>query len=155
MKNFFLPLLLCAAWATMAQAQVFGDEGDGQMQGRVKEMREHFINTGLGLNRDEAAQFWGLHDDFQAEQQKIKRKYRLSITDLKNLSDAEAAKMIQSRLEMEDEMHRARKVYMTKLQAVIPAKKLVLYPQAERDFKKYLLEKVKEARPRRQGGRRY
>lgn len=127
--------------------QVVDDAFDtpGQKQARVEAAKKAFITDRLGFLPEESEQFWALQNEFEGEQQKIRQKYAPKRA-VDSMSDAEAEQFIENRFKMEEEMLALKKRYYPKFKAIVAPSKIALYAKAEREFRRYILDKLKEER---------
>ncbi|MEL6864365.1 MAG: hypothetical protein AAFP19_08100 [Bacteroidota bacterium] len=145
MKKLITICGLLLFFGTMALAQ---GEYDEEIQ---KARRAHFEEA-LQLTSEESAKFWPLFDQYREEQKAIKDSYNANKR-LELLSDEEVEAHILSTLEMEEKMLNLKKTYVKKMMAVMPVRKVALIQKTERQFKRALLEKVKERRQQRRNNR--
>ena len=62
------------------------------------------------------------------------------------MTDSEAENAISGNFEREEKVAALKKEYVKKLKGVIPPKKIVQLQQVEQDFKKEVLQRMKERR---------
>lgn len=147
MQRKLFSILFFFLLAVVAQAQFLSDEefGDRPALDRVRAQRAAFITQSIGLTPAEAEKFWPLYNEFEAEDQKIRQKYRLSKR-IDDLSNEEAEKAIMSRIDMEQQQLELKRRYFSRMLEVVPARKLARFSRADREFKKMLLERVRDRR---------
>lgn len=153
MKKLIFSLLALVLITGGIWGQVIDDDYDarGQGQARVEAAKKAFITDRLGLLPEESEQFWALQNEFEAEQQKIRQKYAPKRA-VESMSDAEAEQFILDRFKMEEEMLTLKKSYFEKFKTIVTPRKVAMYSKAEREFRKYILNRIKEQR--RNPGRR-
>lgn len=146
MKNFslLLMLLLCAG---LASAQGRGFDEDDPAYERVRAQRVAYITQRLNLTPEESRDFWPLHNAYENQKREIGRRYRHR-GDVEELSETEARELITRELEKEEALLKLRQRYFREFLEVLPARKLVLYGKADREFKRDILRELK----RRRGG---
>lgn len=142
MKKWIIGTVLVIFAFAGLQAQPSGGQGGGE---RIKAMRTAFITNRLNLTPEEAQQFWPLMNQLEAEQKKIREKYKSS-KDLMSMTDAEAEKHLNSQFEMEQEMLNLRKDYMQRLKKVLPVRKVAMLTRIEHDFREQLVENLQQMR---------
>lgn len=152
MKKLILSVLSLCLLVGMVTAQVIDDDfgSQGQGQTRVEAAKKAFITDRLGLMPEESEQFWALQNKFEAEQQKIRQKYAPK-RPVDSMSDAEAEQFILDRFKMEKEMSALKESYYPQFKKIVSPRKIALYAKAEREFRKYILNKIKEDRRANQG----
>ncbi|MCX2720241.1 hypothetical protein [Lentiprolixibacter aurantiacus] len=123
-------------------------------QERIKTLKVAFITERLNLTTDEAQDFWPIYNaheqNLEALKRQERREIRSKLIDFENLSEREAADLLQQSLELEREKHKLNMQFMDKISQVISAKKAFLLIKAEEDFKKRLLREIQQ---RRRGNR--
>lgn len=140
-------LLLCA-FQMAAFAQEEEDLPVGKAGERIRAQRVAFITERLKLTPEESQKFWPIYNEFETAQKKIRQQYKLK-PDFATMTDAEAEKMVSSTLEMEQQQLNLKKEYVQKMKRVIPIRKIAMLNGVEREFKKELLERLKEMRQQR------
>ncbi len=149
MKHVYTILLFLLTWGVPVIAQTpGGDKPTPSGAERVQSLKVAFITKALNLTSEEAEKFWPIYNEFQdkrdvvrkqlqANRQKVKDGAEtLSTEELMKLADEEMT-LRQQDLDLQKEMHE-------KLKKVLPAKKLAQLYVAEEDFKKELLQMLKE-----------
>jgi hypothetical protein len=122
------------AWSGMSLAQ-----GDDISEGRamIQAGREEMIRAELPLTGAEAAAFWPIYADYQAETQAIADRYAKVIVefveryDNVDFSDEYAASLLDDYLGIRQDLLDVRKAYLPKFMAVMPALKVALLYQLE------------------------
>lgn len=117
----------------------------GNAQERVRAMKVAFITERMQLTPDEAEKFWPLQNEYEAEQRKIREKYRPD-RELSALSDAEVERLLFGMLEMEEELLKLRRDYIAKFRRVVSVRKVAIYFRAEMDFNRRLLQTLQNKR---------
>ncbi len=139
-----LTLFLIATLATWAGAQEFEEEMDN-LGGKIRAQRVAFITERLRLTPNESEKFWAIHNEYEQKQSDIRKRFKPKKT-IADMNDAEADQFINARMDMESELLSLKRDYIRKFRDVVPARKLVVYEKADRDFKIFMLEKVRERR---------
>ena len=124
-----------------------------QFQDKKKEIdikKIGFITERLALTTEEAQAFWPVYNDFQTKKENcMKENINLKKdekVDLDKLSDKELTDMADAEIAREKKMLDIRVEFHENVKKVLPPKKVVLLYQAEKDFKKVLLNDIKEER---------
>jgi len=152
-RKLLFGTLFCCLFAGSGFGQVLDEEierpGD-----KVQAARVAYITRWLDLTPQESERFWPLHNEYEGEMEKIRRKYK-PLKRPEEMTDAEAERLIVSRFEMEQELLALKREYFQKFKNAISARKIVQFTLAEKEFRKELLRKMRENGPQRQGnGRR-
>lgn len=142
MRKYILGALLVIAVAGLAPAQDTDYDVD-QLGDKIKAQRVAFITERMKLNSSESERFWSLHNEMEQKQKDIRQRFKPR-KKIEEMSESEASQLINDRLDLETELLAIRRDYIRKFRDVVPAKKLVLYERADRDFKLFILEKVRE-----------
>lgn len=130
---------------------------DGPLRERFKQKKEQikslkiaFITNELNLTPDEAAKFWPLFNAFEDKQQEIKKQKMKAFLDRKDdntldqLSEKEAANILNQMESTEDELYQLKKKFITSLKGVLPATKILKLKKAEEEFSKKLLQQYRD-----------
>lgn len=116
---------------------------------RLQAYRVAIFTEVLRLTAEEAQGFWPVYNEYQdrrdAVQDELKPKKQLD-----SMSDSEVEEQIKRHFEAKQkELELERDLYQ-KLRSVLPLRKIVKLPSAEREFRERLLIKLQEARAKRQ-----
>ncbi len=149
MKKWILGcVMICFALVGMYAQPGPSPERGGE---RVKALRTAFITNQLQLTPEEAQGFWPVFNQFEAEQKKLREKYKPT-KDLLSMTDVEAEQLLNSQLEMEEEMLQLKKDYHQRFKKVLPVRKVAMLSRVEREFRDYLVVKLKEMRAGQRSG---
>ncbi|MEM7574164.1 MAG: hypothetical protein AAF433_14755 [Bacteroidota bacterium] len=119
---------------------------------RVKYVRQAFLTREMELTEEEAAAFFPLFWELERERRQLARQTRRdrpTRTHSGPLTEAEARERLQHRRGMMDQRRQLEESYQDRFLEVIPALKLLELETAEREFRRLLLNRVRE---RRHGG---
>lgn len=123
------------------------------VQEKIKTLKVAFITERLSLSSSEAQDFWPIYNAHEEALEDLKRRERTEIRsnmmDFQNLSEKEAAALLQQSISLEKEKHQLNVRFLEQMSTVISAKKTFLLIKAEEDFKKRLLREIQQ---RRRGG---
>lgn len=144
MKTTITLLLLLISTATFAQKE---------RHERVKALKVAFITEQLDLTPAEAQKFWPIYNVFEDKISKIhwaERKLLQSIrTDWDSLSEKNAQLAIANLHKAEQQKIAAKEALVTQLQTTLSYKKTLTLLRAEEDFKRRLLNRLRDGRPDR------
>lgn len=119
-------------------------------QERIKTLKIAFITERLNLSSSEAQDFWPIYNAHEENLDKLKRRERSEIRsrlkDFENLSEEEAANLLQQSMAIEKEKHSLNMQFIDKVSQVISAKKAFQLIRAEEDFKRRLLREIQQRR---------
>ena len=115
---------------------------------KVESLKIAFLTNKLELTAKEAQLFWPLYNEFNQKVEKLRKTKKSDVEDLKNKGENLTDKEIQTFM---DEVFATRqkeldlqKEYYEKYSKVLSMKKVALLYQAENQFKRELLRKIKE-----------
>ncbi len=139
MRNILTAVLLML-FPLFLKAQ--GNSGRSQ---EVESFRVAYLTQKMGLTPDEAKIFWPIYNDWQKEQNAL-RKMRIQhvislrkIDEIENLTDAEVQSLITNELDFKQRSLNVEKKYYSKLRTSLPIKVVGKYYRAQESFKKELL----------------
>ncbi len=144
MKKIF-QILLIFLFSVQALSQ-----GLGEKKEKIKAMRIAFIIEKLSLSPDEATKFWPLFKEFENKQEQIRRRQgrplfdRLDLDIANNMSEKEAAALLQQIENTEEEQYQNRKKFVNNLKSVIPTIKIIKLLKVEEEFKRRLLKQYRD-----------
>jgi hypothetical protein len=147
MRKLFLTAFLLGLVPAFMLAQ-----GGEKLRERIRAQRIAIYTDVLKLTSQEAEGFWPIYNQFLEDKESINKEQKAIRRD--NLSDAEAEAQVKKHIELRQRELDLEKDLIQKLRKVISMQKIVKIPEAERQFRQTVLEKVKEkAKERRQDGR--
>jgi len=111
---------------------------------KVKALKIAHITEQLDLTEKEAQAFWPIYNANEESREKLRESSGLERPkNIENLSEAEARKHLEAMAKMESNRHELQQKYFSKLVGVISAKKTLKLIQAERSFRRKLIEEFK------------
>lgn len=112
---------------------------------KVEALRVAFISKKLELSTSESEKFWPLYNEYNDKIKAIKRNVRQSYNRKGlNASNEEAEELYQLDIQSRQAETDVHKQYSEKIKAVIGAKKLVKLRLAEEEFKREIINSIKE-----------
>ncbi|NND63480.1 MAG: hypothetical protein HKN48_09840 [Flavobacteriaceae bacterium] len=142
MKQIIFILFLCVTTAY------------GQGEERIKAFKRAHITDALSLTASEAEKFWPIYNVHEERMTELRRKERREVRsivngDPQNMTDEQANAIIEKGLAFQaTELEYSRELIQN-LRSAIPPRKIVRLHRAEEEFKKILLERMKNKRMRR------
>lgn len=134
-KIFLFTWLLCLGYSANAQGN----------KDKVEEVRMAFIDKKLSLTTNEHEKFWPIYNEYNDKIKAVRKNVRQSFHKApENLSEKEAEELYQLDLKSKQAEVDLHKQYSEKIKAIIGVKKLVILRNAEEEFKKKLLDSIKE-----------
>ena len=124
--RYILPLLIALFMSFPSSAAAQSQKDD------LEALRVAFITKELKLTSDESQKFWPVYNDYLKELSKLRK-------DAAGDDNGDDSAYQQDKLNL-------RKKYTDKLKTVIPDAKVNELSKAEKEFKKWLLEKVSNSK---------
>ncbi|MEZ5042673.1 MAG: hypothetical protein R2828_22435 [Saprospiraceae bacterium] len=112
---------------------------------RVEAERVAFITKIMQLSPKQAQDFWPIHGEYEAEENKIRQRYKTQGF-LAEMDETQAQEALENRLRMEDELLSLKKNYFVRFRAIVTAKQMLLFLKANAEFKQYLLDEIRRRR---------
>ncbi len=152
MKNMTIVMVCMLSFSAFAQ-----EPSKEKKEDKVKAWKIAFITERLDLTSEEAQKFWPIFNAYEAECKALKEKYKVDPDANKDgtVSEEEAEKALAKQIEVRQAKVDLMKKYNTEFKKAISASKIVKLHQANDDFKKVLLERLKKMqqnKPQRPGG---
>ena len=134
--------VFCAALAGVTSF-AFAQEGTAFQENmkilaeKIKADKKLVVAANMDLSDTEAAAFWPLYDEYQAELGEINRRLAELIAEYaeaynaKSLTDEQANKLMNESLSIEADEVAMKKAFAMKLGKTLPGKKVVRYLQTE------------------------
>ena len=145
-----LPLLLCISWITLQAQPPRGGIDDGDRKEKIESMKIAFITNKLDLTPDEAKKFWPVFNQYSDELQGLRKdrreRNRNAREDFDKLGDKEVEKVVDDEIVFRQQELDVQKKYHAQFKSVLPIKKVARLYRAQEEFKRELLEKIKERR---------
>jgi hypothetical protein len=150
MKRIFLSGLILVFSIINVLAQ--GGQRNWQEQYReLESQRIAFLTKELSLTPEEAQVFWPVYNEYNQKRNRMMiqhRRQRNESGDLNQLNERELKILAELDVKSMEEMAKLRRDYHEKFMQILPARKVVLLYDAERDFNRRLMQE------HRGGGRR-
>ncbi len=153
-KPFPIAILLFALSVISLSAQPSPPDPDKMDERReeIETMKIGFITKKLDLSSEEAKTFWPVYNKFQDELEAIRKQRRNDMRDFrenfKELNDKEAEKLIDNEIASRQKELDVMKSYHLQFKKILPVKKVLLLYRSEEDFKRELLDRLRD----RKGG---
>jgi len=134
-----------------AQQDVKKDKNHTDKQGRREQIEAQkiaFITQELKLTPEEAKVFWPVYNEYEAKRHELKKSFKDvqygHKTDMDKLTEKEASQILDNQIIEAQKFLDLRKEYHAKFKAVLPAVKVLKLYDAERDFQKVLIDKIRQ-----------
>lgn len=151
-KIYAIAVLLFITSALAAQ----GPGKKQQNRERIEAQKVAFITEKLELTPAEAQQFWPVYNEFDAKRRDLNKEFKKASDsddlDFEKMSDKEAEVLADQSLIHAQKMLDLRKEYHAKFKKILPAKKVLKLYEAERQFQKVLMNRLRDKKPDGPGG---
>lgn len=144
--RFLTVRLAIAAYLLLAGLQGYGAQNAPNMREKVEAMRIAFITERLSLSPEEAKLFWPVYNGYRKELAQLRRSYFPGDEGFGGHIDAD------KQLEFEQKKLELRKRYKQEFEGIIGKEKLNKLINAEEDFKRMLVQTMRNRRMQRPGG---
>ncbi len=112
---------------------------------KIEALRMNFITKKLDLTINESEKFWPIYNEYNDKLKAIKKNIRQSYKrKSENLTDKDAEDLITLELQSKQAEADLFKVYSEKLKSIIGSKKLVKLHVAEEEFKREIINSIRE-----------
>jgi hypothetical protein len=144
MKNLIVVLFFISA-------TVFAQERNHE---KIQAFKVAYITEKLNLTSAEAEKFWPLYNAYDEKRRDLrKQEKRVVFNKLKDgfetMSDAEANKLLDEYLDIKTKELELTRALVQDLKATISPKKIIILRKTEEEFKRKLLERIKQRRNNR------
>ena len=136
-KKGFLGIIICLIINTGLMAQ----DRRGHYE-RIEAIKVAFITKKLDLTTEEAQKFWPVYNNYQKELMELMRKRRED----RQKTDIAPNDKINADLNYESRILDLKKKYKKLYLKAIPADKVLLLYQAEREFREHLIKQLNHRR---------
>lgn len=141
---YLLSIGLLLAFATQATAQNRKQKKD-EIKQRIYERKVAFIKEKVSMTADEEKAFWPMYNEYNQKKDAIREKFRETKKQQRKNGTTDYEKMNDLAIQIiVDEANLTADFYQ-KMKKILPAQKIHLVFEAEKDFKKQLLDKVRES----------
>lgn len=153
MKNMILTICM----SMLATFNILAQPGSRMQEKKeqIEAMKIGFITKQLDLTSEEAKNFWPVYNQYQKELDDLRKKRRgdrrEAKDDFENMSDKGMEKVVDDEIVFKQSELDIIKRYHSQFKQVLPIKKVARLYRSEEDFKRELLQKLKERRELKQG----
>ncbi len=152
--NLCLVLLLTFSDATSLIAQAPGPRPQMDRE-NIESLKIAFLTKRLNLTPEEAQKFWPVYNKYSDELKGIRDDRANRMKDKKemldNMPDKDIEKLIDAEINSRQQELDLLKKYHTQFKSTLPVKKVALLYRSEEDFKRELMERIRERRGEKRG----
>ena len=144
-----LPTALFMALQIMSTApNLSAQTKPAERQDNLQQQKTKFFTENLQLTQTESKHFWPVYNDYQNRRDKVTRDRNTMMqyfeANKNNMTEKEADELIIRYLAFQQEETRLLEFYTKKFGEFLPAKKVMRIYIVELDFKKWLLENLRQ-----------
>jgi Spy/CpxP family protein refolding chaperone len=154
----FLSLTLNALSLT-AQPPAPDPDKMEERRDEIESMKIGFLTRKLDLTSEEAKAFWPVYNKFQDELEAVRKQRRNDLREFrenkKELTDKDAEKLIDNEITGRQKELDIMKKYHAQFKQILPVKKVLLLYRAEEDFKRELLDRLRDRKEGPPGSPRF
>ncbi|WP_178988948.1 sensor of ECF-type sigma factor [Winogradskyella schleiferi] len=142
MKTFHILLL-----TLFVSASVFAQRPDRE---KIKALKIAHITEQMDLSKKEAQKFWPIYNDNEDAEDQLREKFSALRNEksANELTESEAETYLLNMISIEKEKTELRSKLLNDLLEILPAKKIVALVQAEKSFRRKMIEEYKERQRR-------
>jgi hypothetical protein len=144
-----LPIALFMALQILSPApNLSAQTKQAERQDNLQQQKIKFFTENLQLTQTESTHFWPVYNDYQNRRDKVTRDRNTMMlyfeSNKQNMTEKEADDLIIRYLAFQQEETRLLEFYTKKFREFLPAKKVMRIYIVELDFKKWLLENLRQ-----------
>jgi len=141
LKTSLLAAVICFLGGTYADAQSLNKRE------QLESQKVAFFTQQLNLTVEEAQVFWPLYNEYQQKEDELNKSRRAIIKKLEtepNLDEKELTELSDKYIAIQVEEAKLASTYHEKFKKILPIKKLIAYYEAERKYKRFLLQQLQK-----------
>ncbi|MCO5249636.1 MAG: hypothetical protein M9887_11895 [Chitinophagales bacterium] len=138
MKNILTYILLSFSFVGILSAQQKGSHSN------IEKVKVAYFNEKLGLNDQQAKDFWAIYHQYEKERNSLQNLNRQSNKDFSKMSDKEIYAYINASFERKEKELAIQKKYIDEYKKVLPAQTVVKILRIDEQFRRYLFKVLKE-----------
>jgi len=117
---------------------------------KYRSLKIAYFTDNLDFTSEESEKFWPLYNQYQKDEQELRRMYRTMREEFSEepdkLSEQEAQKIIDRHIEIVEKEMLLEIKFHNELQEILPAKKVMKFYITEHEFRRYMLRRIREER---------
>lgn len=143
LKSIFTLILLLYVMVGYAQ-RGRGDQVDRE---KLESARVAFITNRLGLTPDQAEKFWPVYNEYNDSRRDfMNRLHGISKEAGDNPAERKAKELIEKRFQIQEEMLKQEREFMTEITKVITSVQAFKLSEANRDFTRHIYQMQRRGR---------
>jgi Spy/CpxP family protein refolding chaperone len=146
-KYLYIFILGIFSLSAAAQEDEVPPQQDQTAKEKIKAARIGLITQRLGLTTEQAEKFWPIYNEFASKRQELVKEYRQAERTAPSTSDPKQQEaLVNLGLKLKQEEVALEKEYSGKMLNVISAQQILNLHQAEKDFRKIILNQLQQRR---------
>lgn len=117
---------------------------------KIEALKVAYITEKISLTEKQAQAFWPLYNSFNNEKNEIRKNCNFTSKEdkkkLEEMSDKEINDIIETKFDRDEKLLKLEKAYFLKYKDVISLKQIAQLFDAERSFRKEVLERIRQNR---------
>lgn len=120
---------------------------------KIESARIAYITQQLNLSPEKAEKFWPIYNEFSRERRALQQEYIQVRKQYQEgeLTESESEKLLELGMKLRERELQLERKYSERIASVISNRQLIALRKVENDFKRMLLERLKERRNRQEG----
>lgn len=111
---------------------------------KIEALKIAHITSELNLTEKQAQVFWPIYNEKEATEDQLREKsFGIRNKNTADLTETEAKSLLLDILEIEKQKQQLHAKFVNDLLQIMPAKKIIMLHQAERSFKRKMIEQFK------------
>jgi len=118
-------------------------------QERIKAARVAYLTKELSLSPEEAEKFWPVYNQYDGQREDLRNRIRDLLEETRTRgysSDDKANAALDEMLSIREQELQLERNFRKSMQGILPARRLVVLHQAEREFQKELIRRIQDRR---------
>lgn len=129
---------------------IYVQAGFGQTLQKIQAEKIAFFTEKMSLTPSEATIFWPVYNEYQEKKHELNKQKNSVLIYFKanqnRLSEAEIIKLTERYVNYQQEEAELLKVYTDRFKEILPVEKVLQIYITEAEFRKYLIEQIREKR---------
>ena len=126
-----------------------GGKPNPKMEKKIESMRIAFITNELNLSPSESQAFWPVFNEMKDKEKAIRMEMKPD-KPVDELSEQEANAVLDQQLRLMEKETAIRREYTDRFRKILPATKVLKLQHAEGEFRRQLVNEVKDRRSRKE-----
>ncbi|MCX6272051.1 MAG: hypothetical protein NTU44_12690 [Bacteroidetes bacterium] len=151
LKKVAITMVLLSALLMISVTTVVGQKGPKKkLRDKIEAQQITFLTHELQLTPAEAKTFWPVYEEFRGKREVILKDQRKKFGDLKededSLSEKQLKELADSQIILEQRLLDLKKEYHARFMSILPPRKVIRLYEAEKDFRREMLKKLRDRR---------